>query len=454
MHTHLSPREIAENKPLGNIWKAMVFDPDAGNCDHYIAQLMAGEDVPFAFTYGDAPDEQKWNEFARVFPDLRSTQIGPWTQLELNQTIGIEGLLSGTTKAKFWNDGNRRLEQPDMLPRALAADAFRIVATTDDPDSDLKYHEQINDPKTGLDECLVIPTFRPDTATQIHKPGWREHVNKLLEQTGKDATLDGLVAALKQRFEYFIEHGCLASDHGLTIPYGLEPNKNMAIQAFNEVHLHPDKQVSEKHKVEFISYMMDQFCSWARDAKTVAQIHIGVERNENSHIMDNFGANRGGDYAPHSVKIADNLKHLLSRYAGTGDREKDGKIVLYCANPSFYGTMAGLLRTFPGTSTGNAWWWWDSLEGMEQQHDAMAPSVSYGRWSGMACDARKLVSAKTRHETHARAVCNHLGKRVEAGTLHYDDAKIAVAKLCYGNAKTLFDPRKAEKRLNKYTLAK
>lgn len=144
-HTHLSPEEIAANKPIENIWKAMVVDWDAGVKDHYFTQLLAGEEIPlgnvdlsFNFVYDKSiPDRVKFNAMARVFPNLLGTQVGVWTRLELKETLGIDIELNGKNAYEIWETANTRLHQPDMLPREMIRGTFKVVATTDNVTSDL-----------------------------------------------------------------------------------------------------------------------------------------------------------------------------------------------------------------------------------------------------------------------------------------------------------------------------
>ena len=89
-----------------------------------------------------------------------------------------------------------------------------MIGTTDDPCSDLIWHE-----KLASDESFpvkVLPSFRPDPALNIHKPGFVQYIKTLSETTGRKLeTVVDVADALSERIAFFAAHGCRAADHGL-----------------------------------------------------------------------------------------------------------------------------------------------------------------------------------------------------------------------------------------------
>ena len=67
----------------------------------------------------------------------------------------------------------------------------------------------------------MAPSFRPDKALNIRKPGFADYIHKLEDVVGrKFACVNCVVKALDERLQFFVEMGCRASDHGLDyIPY-------------------------------------------------------------------------------------------------------------------------------------------------------------------------------------------------------------------------------------------
>lgn len=73
-HTHHNLRQIVENRPFPNIWRAEVLEDrkEYANNGHYIIQLAAK--LPgFSQAFARNPrisDFEKWIALSRVFPDL------------------------------------------------------------------------------------------------------------------------------------------------------------------------------------------------------------------------------------------------------------------------------------------------------------------------------------------------------------------------------------------------
>ncbi len=59
-----------------------------------------------------------------------------------------------------------------------------FIGTTDDPIDDLAWHKKIKeDPSIKF---TVAPSFRPDKAINIQKPGFVEYMGKLAQVVGKE----------------------------------------------------------------------------------------------------------------------------------------------------------------------------------------------------------------------------------------------------------------------------
>ena len=68
----------------------------------------------------------------------------------------------------------------------------------------------------------VAPSYRPDKAVNIQKPGFVEYMAQLAQSVGKEKLecIHCVTDALTQRLEFFVSLGCRASDHGLDyVPY-------------------------------------------------------------------------------------------------------------------------------------------------------------------------------------------------------------------------------------------
>ena len=90
-----------------------------------------------------------------------------------------------------------------------------MIGTTDDPIDSLEWHGKIAaNPSIDVKVC---PSFRPDKAININKPGFAAYIAQLAESVDKASlsTTEEICAALTERLEFFRKMGCRASDHGL-----------------------------------------------------------------------------------------------------------------------------------------------------------------------------------------------------------------------------------------------
>ena len=89
-----------------------------------------------------------------------------------------------------------------------------MVGTTDDPIDDLQWHAKIAADPTM--ETKVCPSFRPDKALDIEKATFVDYIHKLEAVVGFEFhCIKCVKKALTQRIQYFADHGCKATDHGL-----------------------------------------------------------------------------------------------------------------------------------------------------------------------------------------------------------------------------------------------
>ena len=90
-------------------------------------------------------------------------------------------------------------------PRLIEQSNVAFIGTTDDPIDDLEWHKKIKEDPTI--KFTVAPSFRPDKALNIQKPGFVEYMGKLAEVVGKEklACIDCVCDALTKRIEFFVE---------------------------------------------------------------------------------------------------------------------------------------------------------------------------------------------------------------------------------------------------------
>ena len=439
-HTHHNLRQIVENKPFPNIWRAEVLDTreEYKNCDHYIIQLAAK--FP-GFSQALARDPQisdydKWIALCKVFPYLEGNHVHQWMHLDLKRIFGIEELLSVDTADRVWNIANDRLKHKDMLPQAIIKRIrAKIIFTTDDPIDDLYYHKMAR----NMEDITFIPTFRPDAYCNIFDDKWKSNVEKVCQLTGQETTLKGFVEALRIRHSYFAERGARASDHGLLEPYGLEVSQERAEQIFQEAYNKGRKfSLRSTETREFISYMMHKFCAMNQEKRMVTQIHYGAVRNANEYLFKNWGADVGGDISAENVNIVENLLPLLSKFF-SGERDNQNHLILYPMNQIFTHTNLMLERVFPNVHSGFPWWHNDSPYVMEQYLLHTANSSLLTSSGGPVCDGRKILSVGSRFEVFDRIICRAVGKIVSSGQMTYNGGARAIKALMYENQVKFFN---------------
>jgi glucuronate isomerase len=171
-HSHLPPRDIAEDRRFGNLFEIWL----AG--DHYKWRAMRSNGVDERLCTGDASPFEKFMAFARTVPHTLRNPLYHWTHLELKRYFGIEDLLDQSTAASIWERANQMLASEELSVHGILK-KFRVKAlcTTDDPADGLQWHRRIAD--SGL-TTRVFPTFRPDKALAVNDPeSWNAWLERL-----------------------------------------------------------------------------------------------------------------------------------------------------------------------------------------------------------------------------------------------------------------------------------
>ena len=263
-HCHISPKEIYENRRFENITQVWLGgkQPDGTYFgDHYKWRVMRSNGVPEEYITGSKPDRERFQKFAEALPMAIGNPMYHWTNLELHKYFGYDGVLNGDTAEEVWNLCNDKLQNdPKLTVRGLIEQSnVAFIGTTDDPIDSLEWHKKIKEDPTIT--FTVAPSFRPDKALNIHKPGFAEYMGKLAAAVGKEklACIDCVTDALTKRIEFFAEMGCRASDHGLDyIPYAPATKEEVnAIyqKVMNGEHRHQSGEAS--------SIRPTSCCTWA-----------------------------------------------------------------------------------------------------------------------------------------------------------------------------------------------
>ena len=443
-HCHISPREIYENRCFDNLVEVWLGgeNPDGTYFgDHYKWRLMRSNGVSEDYVTGSKPAFERFMKFAETLVKAIGNPMVHWCNLELRQFFGYDKPLTPETARECWDFCNEKLRNdPALTVRGIIQKAnVAMIGTTDDPVDSLEWHGKIAaDPSVTVKVC---PSFRPDKAINIAKPGFAEYMAKLAASVGRERldTVEEVCAALTERLEFFRKMGCRASDHGLDyIPFRpCSPEEaNAAYQkAMGGGSLTLEE--AEGYQTAILLHLGREY----HRLGVVMQLHYSCLRNMNARMYAKMGPDTGFDMiAQNSCGGA--AAELLSVLDGKGECPKT---ILYSLNPADNAQLGTLLGCFqsdevPGKiQHGSAWWFNDTKSGMEEQMKSLANLGLLGNFVGMLTDSRSFLSY-ARHDYFRRILCNLVGNWVENGEYPNDENALRgiVEGVCYANAVRYF----------------
>ena len=435
-HCHLIPQMVAEDyqfKSLTEIWLGG---------DHYKWRAMRTNGVDERFCTGkDTTDWEKFEKWAETVPYTFRNPLYHWTHLELKTAFGIDKILNPHTAREIYDECNEKLKQPEYSARGMMRRYHvEAVCTTDDPIDSLEWHKKIKEDPTI--KFTVAPSFRPDKAININKPGFVEYMGKLAAAVGKEklACIDCVTDALTKRIEFFAEMGCRASDHGLDyIPYR-EASKDEVNAIYQKAM--KGEAVTREEAEKYQTYILIHLGKQYHRLGIAMQIHYNCLRGVNRKMNTLLGPDTGFDMI-NTATCGGEIAALLS---ALNDTDECPKTIIYSLNPADdaqIGTILGCFQNdeIPGKiQHGSAWWFNDQKIGMENQMKSLANLGLLGNFVGMLTDSRSFLSY-TRHDYFRRILCNLIGQWVEDGEYPNDEKALEkiVKGICFDNAKRYFN---------------
>ncbi len=444
-HCHISPREIYEDRRFDNLVEVWLGgeNPDGTYFgDHYKWRVMRSNGVPEEYVTGNRPPFERFLKFVESLEMAIGNPMYHWCHLELRRFFGYNKPLTVENAQECWNFVNDALRNdPDLTVRGIIRRSnVAMIGTTDDPVDSLEWHRKIaEDPSI---QVKVYPSFRPDKAINIGKPGFAEYLGKLAASVGKESltTVEQVKEALTRRLEFFAEMGCRASDHGLDyIPWRpvSEETANAALAkalAGESV----SREEAEGYQTAILLHLGREY----HRLNIVMQHHYSCLRNANARMYGKLGPDTGFDMIAQNTCGAD-IASYLSALDQTGECPRT---ILYSLNPADNEQLGTLLGCFqsdevPGKiQHGCAWWFNDTKSGMEDQMRSLANLGLLGNFVGMLTDSRSFLSY-ARHDYFRRIFCNLIGSWVENG--EYPNIESSLKKIvegvCYRNAARYFN---------------
>lgn len=433
-HSHLSARDIAENRQFSNLTEAWLEG------DHYKWRAMRANGVNEEFITGEADDYLKFQHWAATVPYTIGNPLYHWVHLELKNYFGITTLLNPDTAEEIYLSCSAKLQSAGFSVRNLLKKMkVEIVCTTDDPTDTLEYHRQLQNEDF---EVKVFPTFRPDKALNIEvKDGFNHWISKLEKCSGiQVSNFQSFIEALKKRHDFFHKHGCRLSDHGLETFYA-EPYTNEEIEAVF-ARGRAGERLAEKQISQYRSAVLYELARMNHEKGWAQQFHIGAIRNNNGRLMRLLGADAGCD----SIGDLNYARAMRDFFDRLNTARSLTKTIVYNLNPRDGEMVASMLANFnDGTMPGKmqygaAWWFLDQKEGIEKHLGIVSNYGLLSRFVGMVTDSRSFLSFP-RHEYFRRILCNSLGVAIQNGEIPEDYSLVGkmVQDICYSNALNYFN---------------
>lgn len=433
-HCHVDPKEIFEDRKFDTITQVWLGG------DHYKWRILRSNGVDERYITGDASDWEKFEAFATALPKAIGNPMYHWCHLELKTYFGYEGDLNADTAKEVWQMCNSKLQNdPGMTVRGLIRQSnVAMIGTTDDPCDTLEWHERLAADSTM--QTAVLPSFRPDKALNIDKPGWQDYIARLAQVSGVPISgIDALEQALSRRMDRFDAVGCRASDHGLDYVMCRLATKAQADAVLAKGLAGQAVTVQE---AEVFKTWLLLFCGRQYAARGwVQQWHYNCLRNPNSVMLERLGPDTGFDMM-NSIACAGPMAHLMDELNKTGELPKT---IVYSLNAADNEMLDTLIGAFQGSEIagkiqhGSGWWFNDTKSGMRAQMTSLANLGLLGNFVGMLTDSRSFLSY-TRHAYFRRILCEMIGGWVENGEYPCNETQLGalVQGICFENAKRYF----------------
>ncbi|MDF2801660.1 MAG: Glucuronate isomerase [Anaerocolumna sp.] len=433
-HCHISPREIAEDKKFKNITEVWLGG------DHYKWRQMRSNGVDEKYVTGDAPDREKFGEWAKTLEKAIGNPLYHWSHLELQRYFGFYGALNSKTEEEVWDLCNEKLNSPELSARNIIKSSnVDVICTTDDPIDSLEWHKVMSEDSSL--SAKVLPAFRPDKAMNIEKPDFLDYLYKLSNISGIEInSFSSLGEAITSRISFFAEMGCKVSDHALEyVMYQSASEEEIETIFTKRINNIPLEELEIlKFKTAFMVYVGKEYAKkgW------VMQLHYGTKRDNNTLMYNRLGADTGFDcintYGS-SAQLADFLNAL-------NKTDELPKTIIYSLNPNDNEAIGTIIGCFQDSTCkgkiqhGSAWWFNDNKSGMKDQMISLANLGLLANFVGMLTDSRSFLSY-TRHEYFRRILCDLIGGWIEDGEYPNDleAAGKIVQDVSYNNAKEYFN---------------
>jgi glucuronate isomerase len=430
-HGHVDPRLLLDDQPFPD--PATLFVTP----DHYVTRLLHAGGIQLdalGVGQGELTEDASrrvWRLLCRNWELYRGTPVRYWLEAELAEIFHVSSRPSADTADLIYDELTKRLGEDEYRPRALY-ERFRIevLATTDDPCSDLAAHTALAaDPGWS---GRVIPTFRPDSYLEPAQPGWSEAVARLGEAADIDTgEYDGYVRALEERRRHFVAHGAVSADHSHA------DVRTDPLEQAEATRIYRAALAGEATPEEALAFRRHMLCEMARmscEDGLVMTLHPGVRRNHHGPTFERFGPDTGHDI-PIQIEFTDALRPLLERY-GT---HPGFHLVVFTVDETVWSReLAPLAGFYPSVYVGVPWWFLDAPDAMRRFYAAVTETAGFSRISGFVDDTRAFCSIPARHDMSRRVQAGVLARLVAEHRLDEEEALETAVDLVTGRPTAVF----------------
>ncbi len=432
-HGHVDPTLLLDDRPFADPASLFVTP------DHYVTRMLHAQGVPLSELgiprgdgSGPAGDpRQTWRLLCKHWDAFRGTPSRFWIEGALAGVFDVPIRPSEADADLLYDRLVDRFALPENRPRALYQRFnLEVLATTDDPCSDLAAHRRLREDDTW--KGRVVPTFRPDRYLDPTLPDWRQRVEDLGRATGVDtAGYGGFIEALEARRAYFKQNGATATDHG---PPDAAAAHLSASEAERIYRAALRGVATPAEQVEFRRNMLTEMARMSCDDGLVMQLHPGVLRDHHPPTWREYGTDRGADI-PVAMEFTRALRPLLELH-GTHPRFR--MVVFTLDETTWSRELAPLAGFYPSVYLGAPWWFLDTPGALLRFREAVTDTAGFAKTSGFVDDTRAFCSIPVRHDAARRVDCAFLGRLVAEHRLDEDEAAEVAVDLAYRLPRSVF----------------
>lgn len=432
-HGHTDPSWFAENERFADPASLLVIP------DHYLLRMLYSQGIsmeklgvrPIDGARAAVADPREvWRVFAANYFLFRGSPSRVWLDWVFEEAFGLSEPLSRANADHYFDTIEAQLASAEFRPRALM-DRYRIevIATTEDPLDPLASHAKLK--ADGWDK-RVITTFRPDNVLDPEFEGFQQNLDRLSELTScSTATYTGYLDALRNRREYFRQHGATATDHGHPTARTENLDASDAVALFDRIR---SGHFTAEEADMFRGQMLTEMAGMSLEDGMVMQLHPGSYRNHNQQLFQRFSRDKGADI-PTQTNYVHALRPLLTRYGN----ESDLTLILFTLDETAYSReLAPLAGHYPCLKLGPAWWFHDSPEGMRRFREQTTETAGFYNTVGFNDDTRAFLSIPARHDVARRIDCGFLARLVVEHRISGAEALDLIGDLSYNLAKAAY----------------